>query len=333
MPAGVRHDDPYGRLLGRLLAEGSAAARHRFADAGTDPTLSGDVRLAVQLSIAPDGEASRATSVCRARGIDVLTNDGELLARDFSQADLVRALETTWLDAAPERPSIGGPERADAYVDAIERFHSEGPLAFHLDVLRTAGRQPDVADADWPKTVAAVMRNTPLPGPRQLLLDVSSLLRNDFRTGIQRVVRSLTRVLLMRPPEGFRVEPVYCDKAGLLRYARTYAVSLLGHEGARLRNDPVVARRGDVFAGLDLNDRTFTSQVGEGYRDPVPMEGALEQLRSRGVELPVRRVRPAAEPTPRVVPAGAGLVRRLPPRTGHAAATASSATRRAPPTT
>lgn len=279
---GVRLDEPYGRLLSDMLTQGSPAAPYRF-EAGTDSALFGDVRLAVQLSVGPDAAASRASLDCRSRGIAVLTNGDELLPREFSQADLSHALEQMWMDRATLTRTSLGPDRADAYHDAIERFHVDGPLAFQYNVLRTAARQPDVEPADWPKTVAAVMRNHPVPGPRQLLLDVSSLVRTDYRTGIQRVARSLARVMLISPPAGFRVEPVYSDKAGLLRYARTYAASLLGHEGIRLRNDPVVARRGDVFAGLDLNDRTFPSQITKGLRHAVPMEAALEQLRCRGV--------------------------------------------------
>ena len=280
---GVRLDEPYGRLLTDLLAQGNPAARYRF-EAGTESAHSSDVRLAVQLSLGPDAAGSRDALDCRARGIEVLTNDDQALLREFSTTDLTRAIDGAWLgDPSVPREPHSGPDRADAYRDAIERFHTDGPLALQFNALRTAARQPDIEPADWPMTVAAVMRNSPVPGPRQLLLDVSSLARIDYRTGIQRVARSLARVMLISPPEGFRVEPVFCDRAGVLRYARTYAASLLGHK-VRLHNDPIVARPGDVFVGLDVNDRTFPCQMtSPGLRQIVPMEGALEQLRSRGV--------------------------------------------------
>src|SRR5690606_29450665 len=47
------------------------------------------------------------------------------------------------------------------------------------------------------------------PAQKQLLVDISGLVERDARTGIQRVVRNLTRALARLDLPGWRVEPVY----------------------------------------------------------------------------------------------------------------------------
>ena len=47
---------------------------------------------------------------------------------------------------------------------------------------------------------------------KQLLIDVSVIFRNDAKTGIQRVVRALLRQLLLAPPAGWRIRPVFAGR-------------------------------------------------------------------------------------------------------------------------
>ncbi|MDK9719322.1 MAG: hypothetical protein OEL57_15680, partial [Trichlorobacter sp.] len=49
-------------------------------------------------------------------------------------------------------------------------------------------------------------------GKRQLLVDVSEIIKQDARTGIQRVVRGVLCNLMANPPEGYRVRPVFADR-------------------------------------------------------------------------------------------------------------------------
>ena len=88
-------------------------------------------------------------------------------------------------------------------------------------------------------------------GGRQLLVDLSVLVSHDDQSGVQRLVRNILRNLLLRPPEGLRVAPVY-DAGGHYAYARRF---ILGSEAAQaqgIEDDPIQVSRGDIFLGLDL---------------------------------------------------------------------------------
>jgi glycosyltransferase involved in cell wall biosynthesis len=276
---GPGQHDAYGRHLSNRLQEAHAGGRWKvISPDDTLPDL-GSIRFAVKLSGDQDSATDRWLQACEARGIPILTADE--LGDTLDERALASALETAWHRETPmPAAALCGPAPADAYRDAVEQLHAHGRLTQQLDILRVAGQQPALSADDWSQTVLAVLRNHPVPdAPRQLLLDLTMMVQVDARTGIQRVTRSLARCLLDDPPEGFRVEPIYSDEDGELRYARNYAAAMLGFEGARLRDEPVVVRKGDVLAGLDLNDRMFPSETMTG----PSMAPALEWLRSRGV--------------------------------------------------
>ena len=277
-------NEPYGKMLARMLKGAGPAASWRLVPEDEALNVVNEIRFAVQLSTTPDPGTWRWVLDCRARGITVLTQDEIPDGRGVSQASLIAALEKTWdAEASGTRTHEFVPAQAETYRDAIERLHTTGRLAHHADVLRVAARQPMLDGTEWGRTVSALMRNDPLPAPQpQLLVDVSTMVRVDARTGVQRVVRSIALELLKTPPAGLRVEPVYCDNGGELRYARCFSVGILGYDAPQLRDDPVVARKGDVFLGLDVNDRLFPVQIPNGVV-AEPMEAMLEQLRSIGV--------------------------------------------------
>lgn len=91
------------------------------------------------------------------------------------------------------------------------------------------------------------------PGGRQLLVDVSEIIRSDARTGIQRVVRALLRQLLNADLPGVTVQPVFASrnhgfaKADFLADGRAVNASRFAN-GLK----PVAVRKGDMFLGLDL---------------------------------------------------------------------------------
>lgn len=91
------------------------------------------------------------------------------------------------------------------------------------------------------------------PEKRQLLVDVSTILREDARTGIQRVVRALLGKLVAGAGDAIRVQPVFASRD------HGYCLASLNPDGS-LRSatgrsgalQPVTVRRGDIFLGLDL---------------------------------------------------------------------------------
>lgn len=119
---------------------------------------------------------------------------------------------------------------------------------------------------------AALIQSVPAKGPaRQFLLDVSATCRNDLKTGIERVARALMLAFLERPPEGFRVEPVYLsDNGGAwhYRYARRFTLDLLDCPADAITDDPVAVQAGDVLLGLDFSGPMLVEAAATGlYSD------------------------------------------------------------------
>lgn len=97
-----------------------------------------------------------------------------------------------------------------------------------------------------------IARNHPSAWEKQLFIDISELHHNDARTGIQRVVRSITNQFLCAPPENFLVKPVYADSHGRYRYSQWGAD---GNPSAGSMDESLQAldlQAGDIFLGLDL---------------------------------------------------------------------------------
>lgn len=86
----------------------------------------------------------------------------------------------------------------------------------------------------------------------RLFLDLSLIIRLDYRTGIQRVVRSIVQEWLRCPPPGYRIELVYGWDDEPYRCARQTADQTLDGVKPAAADPPLDARAGDVFLGLDL---------------------------------------------------------------------------------
>jgi glycosyltransferase involved in cell wall biosynthesis len=121
----------------------------------------------------------------------------------------------------------------------------------------------------WSESVARLkeilLRDDPLAGDgkvdaRQLFVDVSELSQRDAKTGCQRVTRSVLLELLINPPAGLRVEPVYAtvEKIGY-RYARAFTARLMGRK-AEGEDHLIDFAPGDIFFGLDLQPDVVCAQ-------------------------------------------------------------------------
>jgi glycosyltransferase involved in cell wall biosynthesis len=95
---------------------------------------------------------------------------------------------------------------------------------------------------------------------RQLLIDVSVIVREDARTGIQRVVRALLAQLLENPPPGWAVRLVRATK--YRGYRTAPALNGLPWSGAGA-GAPLHVGRGDVFLGLDLSAHLVPRHFGQ----------------------------------------------------------------------
>jgi len=112
-----------------------------------------------------------------------------------------------------------------------------------------------------------------------LLFDISAIVREDLKSGIQRVVRSQLLALLGHLQTNLRVEPVWLKKDhGQWRYhyARRYVSQLMSFPEDYLSDDPVDVSAGDVFFGADF--------FSHGVVDAAS-EGLYHSWRSKGVAI------------------------------------------------
>lgn len=254
--------------------------------------------LAVQLRGNSRGETSAAVLDCMAHGVPTIVNahgssaeiDGSCVFKipdDFAIDTLALALQRLRADealrrelAARSRACVSAQHTAGAvarrYFDCIEQAANEGPAARYRSLLRTLGSIGVApSPADLGDAARAIAFDQPPVAPRQLLVDVSAVVKVDLGTGIQRVVRHILLEWFKAPPEGYRVEPVYSPGDGRpYRYARRFGASFAGLPNLGFEDSVAELRRGDVFLGLDL----VTAIVAEN-------ESLLLDMRDRGVHV------------------------------------------------
>ncbi|MEC9247182.1 MAG: glycosyltransferase family 1 protein [Pseudomonadota bacterium] len=203
---------------------------------------------------------------------DVLTD--ERLRTELRENGLEQARKFSWTETA--KRSIRAMEvLVKSRGNKLRLLNRADPLKSCIREL--ARIRPSPNEAETVALSSHVARSiVPSEHPRQLLVDISELAQRDARTGCQRVTRSILLELLKRPPNGFRVEPVFAriDTSGYF-YARDFTSKLLGEErkGADL---PIDFAAGDVFFGLD-----FQASIVPAQRD------FLVTLRRHGVDVQI----------------------------------------------
>jgi glycosyltransferase involved in cell wall biosynthesis len=231
--------------------------------------------VGVQLRARSRGETSGAVLDCLAYGLATIVNSHATLAElpgdavtkladEFSTAELAQALETLHRDRA-HRDNLAQRARqhieretnpseiARQYAAAIERFASEHPVSFRKDLLAEIGRlpaNPRPSNDDLARVASSIAGHSAPPGPSQLLVDVTMLIQGEEDTDSRRTMQAIVSRLLEEPPAGYRVEPVYrCGSD--YRYARGFAIGLLGLQDLGLADTPVAAYADDVFLQFD----------------------------------------------------------------------------------
>ena len=122
----------------------------------------------------------------------------------------------------------------------------------------------------------AIASNHPKDQTRQLFVDISELVQRDAKSGIQRVVRSVLKILLDQPPPGYSVIPVYASmtESGY-RKAAKFTQAFIGNGNLNDQQDEKITyRAGDFFLGIDLHPHIVCAQ-----------KDALLHMRERGVNV------------------------------------------------
>jgi len=295
---GENHGGEYGGKLLKMIKNSGVEGRIRitgWVDHYIFRQYLAAADVAVQLRTNSRGETSGTVLDCMNYGLATIVNaHGSLaeLARDsvwmlpdeFTNDELVEALETLRKDESL-RMHLGDNARklvlsnhnpakcAELYRNAIETFYDRAKVGKHVlidsiaDVtISEIGEAPD--DTELINIAKAISRSfTVEPSVRQLLVDVSEVVRVDLKTGIERVVRAQLLELLQNQPNGFRVEPVYLVEENgqwFYRYARKYTCNLLGIKQAWSYDEPVDVAQGDIFYAPDFFRDGITNAVGAG---------------------------------------------------------------------
>ncbi len=175
--------------------------------------------------------------------------DTRVMSQHFGQ-DAMRSLVVI--------PAEKQPAQATARIcaDAIEEVYSTPGTSVIAQSMRTDLQ----AVSALPNGIAAasrgIVRSFPSPwrggGHNRLLIDISELARIDSGSGIQRVVREITRRALEAPPHGRLGEAVRI-REGQLRHTYARPLSLLNLPPLDLPEAPVDVRPGDVLLLADVN--------------------------------------------------------------------------------
>jgi glycosyltransferase involved in cell wall biosynthesis len=296
---GESQGDDYGHNLTHKIAQSTAKDRIVITGWASDETYRtwlAAADMGVQLRSLSLGETSGTVLDCMNYGLSTIVNahgsmaelptDAVWLLPDtFSDAQLIEAITTLWQDAT-RRAELGAHAKAhilshhsprhcaDQYAEAIEAAYAQAEQTMFGLMQTLPQMKPTLPVQEYPRLADVLSANfPPQPRLRQLLLDISELAQRDAKTGIQRVTRALMEQMLLNPPAGWSVQPVYAtaDRAGY-RYARRFTSHFLNVTGDWAEDAPVQAWAGDVFFGLDFQTHVVCTQ-----------ESTLHAWRNRGV--------------------------------------------------
>ena len=292
---------PYGAGLSNKITASLAADRITitgFAPRDLYRTYLEAADLAVQLRTNTRGETSGTVLDCLAHGIPLIVNahgpmeeypeDVLVKLRDqFDIRDLIAALDRLREDPDFRRELsvkaiqyIRGFHDANTigerYFRAIEDFATKGRETRYRKLLHALAErsvQEEPIDMDLRRAAASIALNRMSRGTRKILFDVSVIIKKDIRTGIERVTRSLLKQLLLNPPEGYCVEPVYF-KDGSCFTAPNFAMAMIDRQDIVFQDEIIEPNRGDIFLAIQLAAGIISEN-----------EALLDDWSNRGVEI------------------------------------------------
>lgn len=308
---GANQGGDYGdEIDAAITCVGDSASRILITGWVTDSTYRQYLNaadVAIQLRTVDRGETSAAVLDCMSHGVPTIINRTGAMAELDADAvhalpavcsvqDIADALTSLYRDpdmrnaishhAAKAIAQYHSPRAcAEAYRRILESDFYSGLAGTWKEAAAHVAELPETAHQNW-ETLAALSNTValdlpPLLSARQLLVDVSAIHRSDLRTGIQRVVRALLIELIKSPPPGFRIEPVYfCDREATLelRYARRYALNLLGVQDDSLHDEIVDIRPDDHFLGLDFSWPYIIKAAEQGFFEKMRAGGTVSHF-------------------------------------------------------
>lgn len=258
--------------------------------------------VAVQLRTLSRGETSRTVLDCLAYGLPVIVNSHGSMAEypddiifklddKFKNSDLTTLLE--YLHSNPDKlkdrakkgieyiRTMHSPEQTvNAYIEAIEQVSKRKEKQLIKAASHNLWSSCSIIDrhdrALFEQNTTTLLHDEHRP---ILYIDISATARNDLRTGIERVARALLQELLISPPNGYLVKPVYLDEIKgqwIYKLANKFLSHQPGYTFIEEEDLPVTPRSGDILMALDL----FSEGV-----IPAETQGLYKLWQSVGAEI------------------------------------------------
>ena len=237
--------------------------------------------LAVQLRTDSRGESSATLLDTMNHSIPTIANDNGsvselpketffMLNDTFSLDDLRSALESLYNDKAKRQTLLKNAKNyitnthdpkkcAKLYYETIEKSYKNQDI-FKKNAIAKLSKTQNTKNLLYLLTLTQFENIK----QKQIFLDISSIVKHDLKTGIQRVVRSQLLHLINIAPKNYRIEPVFL-KDSTYYYANNYTINLLAKDkpkeiadyisGTILSQQPISLNKGDIFYGLDLNTK------------------------------------------------------------------------------
>lgn len=231
--------------------------------------------VAVQLRTLSRGETSGTVLDCMNAGVATIVNAHGAMAElpsdsvwmmddGFAVTELSAALEALWRN--PERRSLLAQHGkahiarnhqprlcATAYADTLEHYYARA-AAGEYGLLRTV-LEPSApfTYADWASLSEAMAQNLPKrPRSRKLFVDISLLMNTHFTNlGEMSEGRALFSRLLLKPPRGWAVEPVYME-GERFHHARHFTSRVLNIPDNWCHDDVAEPVSGDILLDLGI---------------------------------------------------------------------------------
>jgi len=206
---------------------------------------------------------------------DVLSD--EVFRNDLIRYGAERVKAFSWDDSARRAIEaivrVARPSNAACVTTEVKEIQTS--LLQAQLITRIAPEAGSLSSGELVCLADCISRNIPERSHKRLFVDISELVCRDARSGIQRVTRSILHELLLNPPQGYRVEPVYGTLNGTgYRCVRDFSQRFLECPETGLMDDLIEAEPGDFFLGLDLQHSIVQAQ-----------SEYLEALRNRGVNI------------------------------------------------
>lgn len=278
---GGRSEPEYADSIDGMIAEIDGGVRISitgFAPRDVFEDFLAATDVAVQLRTLSRGETSGTVLDCLAHGVPVVINANGSMAEypddvlvkipdEFAVSELIHALEKLRTDkefrhhlAACGRAYIteahSPAATAKSYVEVIEGVvNSRACRKRSRAVTQFWESLPSLPRCERQVISGALIERLAEARRPAIYLDVSATIRNDLRTGIERVARSLLREMLLAPPQGYQVVPVYLVEEGgrwRVRRASRYLATQPGFTLVPREDDLVLPIKGDCLVALDL---------------------------------------------------------------------------------